>query len=267
MLGINHDLRRVNGQTIYMPPWAEGEEGWGNLELPDVYAEDAVQKYPIGTKFVEGDRSFRYSYAATGLYCGMGAHDGGIVKLFTLALAGGQAAGVEFITIPDTDLTHTANYWAGGFIAVEGWGPWIRNIISSTASDGSTVDVYLDKVTPAALTTNKVQVVRNPYAAVTRGMTLGAGTAKIMSIVCFPLLVVTSGRHFWGQTWGPCAGVPVAFFGDLEFEKSVILFDTDGAVASRFAYTEKYQDGGYLLGRYTAGTDHRIPIFFLTLAP
>lgn len=265
--GFNYDF--ASGTLDVFANGVEMEKFGG---IDGIYTESSTQEYEIGTRRVVRlptggpSRTFHYCYAATGLYGGMGAQDGGVVGLFTLA-AGTQAAGSTSITIPDTDTDHVANWWKGGYIAVEAWGPWYREITASTASDGSTCDVTLDYPTLAALTTNRVQVVRNPYAAVTRGMTLGAGTAKIMSHVCVPPIVVTSGYYFWGQTWGPVAGCPVAFFGDLEFERAVILFDTDGAVASRFAYTEKYQDGGYLMGRYTASTDHRIPIYFLMLAP
>ncbi len=66
---INHDVRVVDGATIYMPAWFQGEVGWGNLQRPNIYLADgdATAKYPVGTKFVEGDRAFRYiKYVGTG---------------------------------------------------------------------------------------------------------------------------------------------------------------------------------------------------------
>ena len=240
------------------------------VDFQGIYDEHATKNYEIGARRqLDDGRVFRYCYAATALYSGMGAQDGGVVGLYTLS-AGTQAAGSSTITIPDTDTNHTANYWRDGYVSVEGWGPWYRKIVSSTASGGSTCTITLDDPTPAALTTNKVNVFRNPYAAVTRGMTLGANTAKIMSHVCVPLFAVTSSYYFWGQTWGPCAGVPVAFFGDLEYERQVILWDTDGAVRAdthMVSDGKQYQMGGYLIGRYTASTDHRVPMFMLMLAP
>ena len=266
----NTDLRCVDGQTLSFPPWKSGDTNWGNMKLPDVFVEDSTQQYPIGTRIVKGDRSYRYCYAASALLRGMGAHDAGVVGLHTLAVSGGQAAGAAYLTIPDTDTDHVANWWAGGYVAMEGWGPWTRSIMTSTASDGSTVNLTLETTLPTAVTTNKVQVVRSPYAQVTAGGTLGAATAKITAYCCVPGVAITSGYYFWGQTWGPVGGCPAAFFGDLEYEKTTVFHDTDGSVresSSLITNNKHYQEAGYVLGRYTAATDHRIPIYQLMLAP
>jgi hypothetical protein len=240
-----------------------------DAEIKGIYEESATQLYEIGTRRALSDgRVFRYCYAGNALWMGMGAHDGSTPALFTLAVSGGQAAGEAYLTVPDTDATHTANYWKDGYVSVEGYGPWMRRIVSSTASDGSTCNLYLDTVLPAAVTTNNVQVVRNPYANCQKITT--AAQAKLSGFVCVPPLAVTSGYYFWGQTWGPCSGCPADFFGDLEFERAVCFMDTDGAIQSGQrgeAGSKYYQIAGYLMGNYTAATDHRIPIYFLTLAP
>ena len=61
MSKVNHDIRSNNGRTIFMPSWFQGETGWGNLAMPNVYVEDSSAKYPVGTKYLEGDRRFRYT--------------------------------------------------------------------------------------------------------------------------------------------------------------------------------------------------------------
>ena len=58
---VNHDLRVNNGMTLYHPPYASGQLGFGNMALPDVYHVDQVQQYPLGTRLVYGERSFRYT--------------------------------------------------------------------------------------------------------------------------------------------------------------------------------------------------------------
>jgi len=58
---LNHDIRSNNGSYIIMPPWFQGESGWGNLKLPNVYnTNDVAALYPVGTKYVEGERIFYY---------------------------------------------------------------------------------------------------------------------------------------------------------------------------------------------------------------
>ena len=51
---------RVDGKTLYMPSFFEGEKGWGNLTLPNVYKADSIAQYPAGTKFQDGERIFYY---------------------------------------------------------------------------------------------------------------------------------------------------------------------------------------------------------------
>lgn len=76
MSGPNHDIRSNAGRTIYMPEYYRGEEGFGNLALPNVYnADDATALYPRGTKFVTGERVFFY-----GTYEGVVAHGGTTVS-------------------------------------------------------------------------------------------------------------------------------------------------------------------------------------------
>lgn len=59
---ITQNVILQNGSTIIMPPWFRGELGWGNMALPNVYeTDDAIQAYPAGTKFVEGDRTWFYA--------------------------------------------------------------------------------------------------------------------------------------------------------------------------------------------------------------
>ncbi len=54
-------LINIGGARVEMPPWFQGESGWGNLAHPNVYKADAQQQYPAGTKYVEGKRRFFYS--------------------------------------------------------------------------------------------------------------------------------------------------------------------------------------------------------------
>lgn len=60
MIRINHDLRRNDGKTLYMPAWFQGQTGWGNLKMPNVYKADSSQLYPAGTKYEDGERIFYY---------------------------------------------------------------------------------------------------------------------------------------------------------------------------------------------------------------
>ncbi len=53
-------LINIGGARVEMPPWFQGEKGWGNLAHPNVYKADAQQQYPAGAKYIEGERVFYY---------------------------------------------------------------------------------------------------------------------------------------------------------------------------------------------------------------
>jgi hypothetical protein len=265
--------RNVSTDNPTLDIYADGTEMFqicGDATAQDTFEESSTQLHEIGARRVLPDgRVFKYCYAATALYGGMGAHDGGVIGNYTLA-AGAQAAGSTSLVVPDTDATHVADWWKNGYISVEGYGPWYSKITASTASDGSTITITTEAATDAAVETDKVSLYRSPYAAVTRGMTLGATTAKIMTIVCVPPIAVTAEYYFWGQTWGPCGGCPVAFMGDSEYERDLVFQDTDGAVGtatSRIADGKGYQKAGWILGRHTSGTDCRNPVYWLQITP
>jgi len=96
---INHDLRSNAGRTIYMPEYFSGEEGWGNLAIPNVYAaDDTPASYPRGTRFVAGERSFYY-----GKYEGVVASGG-----TTIADTDGDDLAFKFLftNVIQTDMTN-----------------------------------------------------------------------------------------------------------------------------------------------------------------
>jgi len=51
-----------------------------------------------------------------------------------------------------------------------------------------------------------------------------------MSNVVVPLISVTSGSYFWGQTWGPCFGVQTSTKPGLASGDREIYFGADGAL-------------------------------------
>ena len=55
----------MDGRTLVFPVWKGGQEGWDNLTLPDIRDIDAAQKYPIGTKLLDGERVFYYAKASS----------------------------------------------------------------------------------------------------------------------------------------------------------------------------------------------------------
>lgn len=89
----NHDLRSNQGRTLYMPEFYEGELGWENMKLPDVYAaDDAIALYPREAKLVQGERVFRY-----GNY--RGVRDTGAAAITVTATDGDDLFGKFLFTV------------------------------------------------------------------------------------------------------------------------------------------------------------------------
>lgn len=215
---INHDLRVVNGGTLYMPPWEEGNDKWGNLDLPDVYAISTTQKYPTGTIYRKGMRTFVYTLTDATYYGegGTAAIIAGYLMesaaernvLSNSVISGALGANTMVVNMGEV---LPANAYAGGFIGIEGAGITRATvggcqsfqIISNTAATltGSyystlTLDGNLARVLSAS---DDVLITEHPYAKVRfsqsgpYGMTVGV-------LVC----TTAASSYLWLQTGGPC---------------------------------------------------------------
>lgn len=130
---VNHDLRSNHGRTLWMPEYFEGENGWTNLQLPNVYAaDDQTALYPRGTRLTQGNRSFYY-----GTYRGVVTNVGSSVTatngddlfgkfLFTCAFQQDMANGLlvrkvagELSIVYNTTVDDGAradNWYSGGWV-------------------------------------------------------------------------------------------------------------------------------------------------------
>ncbi|KKL23120.1 hypothetical protein LCGC14_2428570 [marine sediment metagenome] len=186
-VGVNHDLRVADGGTIYMPPWIDGEDGWGNLQIPDFYIASAAQKYPRGTMFRKGIDSYVYTKLATTLRSGgvWGSTGyGGISQgqgLFSVAKPAGSLTivtatkGERTVTISSPALT--VNGYAGGLLTLyDGTSQplCIMGVVSNTATV-----ITLDGVLPGTYTAQSsalYQIVPSPYYSVIAEYNQGAST-------------------------------------------------------------------------------------------
>lgn len=189
----------------------ELESGQGILpggSAQDILAQSLTQNFPIGYRRVQDDRVFRYGKAGDTLT----AINGGRCTNFpregsTDAVE--YAAGTYQITIPMNPngvnyvAEQVAGYWNEGYIWVMQWpqvigiGEFYR-IKSSAAAVSGFVTLTLHRpLTVTVPASTWITAWPNPWQNVKT-----APDAR-MSVVCVPLIPVTSGYYFWGQTWGP----------------------------------------------------------------
>ncbi len=219
---INHDLRVVNGGTLYMPPWEAGNAKWGNLAVPSIYLSSTTQSYPTATIYRHGLRTFVFTKTDPTYFGQKGTGDGSInagyiaesaseMQIETNKVISG-AAGANTLVIDMT--TVAVNAYAGGFIGIKmGVGDRqtagrssMYQIISNTVNDGSGHSTFtIDGALVIALTTaDDVVITENPYAVVRSPFTGPYGMA--MGVY---LQQSYASRYCWVQTGGPCNFIPI----------------------------------------------------------
>ena len=272
---INHDLRVVDGKTLYMPPWVEDQSQWGNLTLPDLSVVDTVQKYPIGTKYVEGDRVYRYAKAGgdidrTDLGVKNGLTQGMAQRAVAVAAIGAKSATVTCAS-PDGasgDGNIVKDEFAGGYIlfftagSVAPYDKQVRLITGNTAGTTSIVFTF-DRGLEIALvaTTSKAEAIASPYKHVV------LSSAVHMPIVGVPTVLASSGNYLWVQTWGPCW---------LSLQSDVGVAGNYGMVWRHDGSLDKNYDtvDGYITNQYagfalaqTSSAGQGAPFFMLQICP
>lgn len=248
MSKVNHDLRVNNGGTIHHLQEIDGAEGQGNLEIPNIFAEDESALYPIGTRLVLGDRTFHYAHFTTAItktnaaklsYSGRDSTYGQ-----PASYDASQAAGVGTIANPLKvdgvgDGTPVKNFYAGAYII-----PWVTaalgnptmRIVSSTVSayDDTyttvyTVQLVLEQPTPVVIAANtSCDTFLSRYADVREAW---GGGSTMHHFVGVPMRIFTDEYYGWLQTWGPCFIVCTATeLGDAAYDRTAI-FNNDGSIA------------------------------------
>ncbi len=227
-----------NGATIILPPYLGGEEGWGNLAIPDPHVASAKQSYPRGTMLLKGDRSWVYTKlfttTRTDLY---GAYTAGL-GLFSVAkpttptlVTGSAQLGESTVTVD----AQTVNAFAGGLLTIfeAGQPVCIRGIISNTATV-----LTLDAPLPGTYTSSATaRLVPSPYHdVVIAGPSHSAGAAFDYCPGIFNSPLDEDGNRaaindfVWLQTWGLCnMWASGTYEGGVGGER-VAIIEGDGAV-------------------------------------
>jgi hypothetical protein len=229
-----------------------------------VYEQSAIQNYPIGTRYQHGDRTFYYCLAAGTTAVAMKAGHNSIADTGVNTYAAIYAVGETELRIEDT-ATRAAHYYQNGYV-------WIMNLISGIYqmlkikdSEGALagddhVHITLYEGLPFAVPASTfVTIWPNPYAAII------FTTSAYASMVCVPLIPVTSGYYFWGQTWGPCFGTAMSAIPGAASADRAVFFNGDGALINGASLTTNgAQLAGFVITMTSGGGDQ---FYQLQLAP
>jgi len=228
------------------------------------YEQSATQNFPIGTRLQLGDRVFHYCQAKGTTAVAMKAGHNGTADCGVNTAAVAYPAGTTTLIILDTN-TRAANYYQNGYL-------WVMDLVSgiyqmykiksslaALAADNQVTLTLYDPIPNAIPASTWVTAWPNPYSNIL------FTTDGHSSMVCVPLIPVTTDYYFWGQTWGPCFGtamsaLPGAASGDRD-----IYFNSDGALVNGASLTTNgAQRAGYLITMTSGGGDQ---FYMLQLAP
>jgi len=235
MSKINHNLRSKDGGTIYHLPEADGQPEQGNLSLPNVFEESSDQRYPLGTKFVLGERVFRYFKASGAIsYTLGGIASNQAILTDSGAVYGAHLAGVTKVKIDGTsDGVPAKNHYAGAhafFYAADY--PTMR-VISSLAAEAASpyaVELTLEQALPYDIADNTVvYILPNRFAS---GIDCHAGAYNAMHapVIGVPMVTMTDAYYGWVQTRGPRVLVAVGTVPGAVTGDRTVVFRSDGGV-------------------------------------
>jgi len=291
-----------NGATIVMPPWFQGAKGWGNLALPDVYVADAVQQYPEGTKYEEGDRKFRYikyigkQTASTWIYSSIGETDLSVCMgrfLFNSGFPVTYAATYTYGLI-DTDIVEVDtltlavervdDFYSGGIMT--GYSStnkfFTRRILahdySATKTVGGSAKTHVgtmkvDQNLVSTFSSMALSLTTNPWKRVTWrsgdadhivGHTVGAAMCNNTPV----------NYWMWVQTKGWMgSGLIAADYGGAEERETIFTLRGDGSINASLDQTGKMNEGYPVIGYYLpssfsetgSGQDDSYPIIWIDI--
>lgn len=260
----NTDLRSVDGQTIHLPQEKGGNVGAGNIALPNIYTEDSVQQYPIGTRFEMGERTFRYYKAGVAinyLLSGIASYDcrlGDTVNSYGTSQPAGVGTVANPLKVDGTSLAlnHYAGHIAVIYVATTLGNVQMQVISSSASADDplnavETTELVLDQPTPMAIAADTgIDFFPSRFAdcRTCKQSESGALNATYFPIVGIPMAIMTSGRWGWCLTKGPCFVVVGGTSppGDGVADRDVI-FLSDGSLQIHDEGGNSEQRAGYTL--------------------
>lgn len=268
-IGVNHDLRCLDGKFIQMPVWFSGEADtgiWGKLALPNPHANSSVgdvsQQYPVGTKFVDGDRVFFYGYMHT-VYTANKANIGCFNLNEKDTVTFGATAGVKGDTVVgilastlDTGITPVRDFFAGGWFMPR-TNPYssYRVLASTTATGGRTsgeVDLTLDYGLVEAVTASVASCYLN-RSEWTKLAQHWAGGLNYATCPGVTLIDPIASTWQWLQSWGPCYVVPYNEEIGAVALAHTCFFHIDGTIRLiTLTPTASQQIAGYMLNSSSA---------------
>lgn len=281
---VLHKLMNKDGKCIILPAWKGGQEGITNLDIPDDIGDiDAIQKYPVGTKLLDGERVFYYAKASD---VGVTKTDYGVKNGYRqhiayAAVAAAAAIGDKTLVIDiantdgvDKDGAIAANELAGGFVVIFGHDDdaHVCRILENTVMTAALISAGTPEMTlTLADEINATLVADADHAECMAHWALGCeyNTNNEEPVVGVAHKKVTADYWFWLQTWGPCWLGPSSSGPCEAAHKHQVVFESTGEVDNHddsSAILEFQQHAGFGLCHANAN-GQGAPFLMLQICP
>lgn len=243
----------VNGEIVGRPYQAVNEQS-------------LIQKYPIGMKYENWGKIWRYSHAVAAIAvakrCAFNLATSpwtGADDSYSIGSGGGGAgtitgaAGDNKVLIVTAAHLHTLDEFQGGilnaFPADTSNQVWQFRVIGNDLGyDTTHFWAYIDPPLPIAMATVPIDMQPSPY------MNCADDGTTSTTVVCVPELIITSGYYFWGQTRGPCY---VSGYGDTTVNQRTIGASIPGGGSMAYATIGK-QCIGWIIAANASDDDSTI---------
>lgn len=240
--------------------------------IQGIRATSLLPNYPIGMRFAEGDRVFRYCQADTllpqpALVNSMGgAANGDPLHFMNTAVAAFAGETDLTVVIDAEDVAYAQNQFRDGYICIHTAPIQLcLKIRGNDISNGGNVVLHLAE--PLLLDVplpTFVELHENQYNSIVAMDSTGYQTVVVVPVVPVPI-----NHHFWGQTWGPClcaAGFGGGI-GENANERSV-YFQDDGGIGACSDLSCSFQYAGVIIPyTWRAAAGANTIFFMLQLAP
>jgi len=262
---VSQKLISRGGFCLWLPsPCIEGLE---NYDAPDVYTQDSVQKYPLGSRLEYADgRLFRYgqfgetqtaSPIARLLFnanLAPGATGGGTYGYEgSLDATSDYAVGSTTLVLNDTT-DRAENYYEDGMLSTFPSGHYVeyRILGNEVATSVDDVTIYIDPGLKTAHVVNSTGV--TAYPSIFRSMQDAPAAGYQSAVGACLCTTCTSTYYGWVQRRGRAIITPTAYFGDSANERLAMVWQ-DGTIATAATAdpSSGYQILGYLTQRTQSG--------------
>ena len=192
------------------------------------FAESSSQLFPMGTKLIYGDRTFRYAFMDGAVTAGKALQSAAAVANHRdIAVQAAASAAATSVTVTLGSTAATEDQYANGYLHINdvaGQGQLLSIATHAAADASANLAVTLNDAVATALTTSsKADLIANPYKDV-----VVAPATETGPVIGVTTIDMTDNYYGWIQTGGPCS---ILTSGTLVLGEAAVRSDTTAGAA------------------------------------